>query len=193
MVYTNCLRRTPSRLLSVPGCRQLQQRSVLESAHATKPGTAAPISSLATASGFNSIRRFAGLRSFAPAGTTPATTRINNNNNNNTFGESSVSFVAIRSKHSSTQIKRIFKKNPAKRRIAAALKRYDESIDHPGVIPEPTIPPLFADPKILPNGWNVPMAGDGEGQKSDHPFRVVRTGNKPNNAVGFLPVYSEFR
>lgn len=151
------------------------------------------MSTLGTASGSDSIQRFSGLRSVASAPTNTAIRDICR------FGEPSPvsSSVATRSKHSSTQIKRIFKKNPAKRRIAAVRKQYDESIGHEGVIPEPTIPPLVTDPKILPNGWNVPVAvdgdGHGEGRAEDHPFQVARTRNKPNNAVGFLPVYSEYR
>jgi len=59
------------------------------------------------------------------------------------------------------------------------------------MIPESTVPPLIKDPKFLSNGWNVPVSTDGETR--EYPFRVARTKNKPNNAVGFLPVYTEYR
>jgi hypothetical protein len=47
------------------------------------------------------------------------------------------------------------------------------------------------EPKFLTNGWSAPPAGDV--QVPEYPFKVARTKNKPNEAVGFLPVYSEFR
>mmetsp|Transcript_11877 Transcript_11877/g.24521 ORF Transcript_11877/g.24521 Transcript_11877/m.24521 type:complete len:224 (+) Transcript_11877:46-717(+) len=96
--------------------------------------------------------------------------------------------ITIRPKHSSTQIKRLFKQNPAKRRIA--LKQ-QQAVDE-GVIPESTMQPLGLDPKFLSNGWNAPVEGESVTTEG-YPFQVARTKNKPNNALGFLPVYSEHR
>jgi hypothetical protein len=107
---------------------------------------------------------------------------VPNNENRNTTIQTTI----VRSKHSSTQLKRLFLQNPAKRRIA---RKNDDEKD-PGVIPESTLPPVVSDPTILSNGWNVPQSGD---NAVEYPFRIARTGNKPNNAVGFLPVYSEYR
>eukprot|EP00429_Kryptoperidinium_foliaceum_P004934 CAMPEP_0176018834 /NCGR_PEP_ID=MMETSP0120_2-20121206/9080_1 /TAXON_ID=160619 /ORGANISM="Kryptoperidinium foliaceum, Strain CCMP 1326" /LENGTH=112 /DNA_ID=CAMNT_0017351893 /DNA_START=331 /DNA_END=669 /DNA_ORIENTATION=+ len=44
---------------------------------------------------------------------------------------------------------------------------------------------------MLSNGWSAPPGPDVT--IPSYPFRVSRTKNKPNDAVGFLPVYSEFR
>jgi hypothetical protein len=94
--------------------------------------------------------------------------------------------VAIREKHSSTQIKRLFKRNPARFRVAKREGWIPESQE----IPAPKFTPVI-DPVILPNGWSAP-AGP-EVTLPTYPFRVLRTKNKPHDAVGFLPVYSEFR
>lgn len=92
----------------------------------------------------------------------------------------------LRSKHSSTQVKRLFKRNPARRRIDTRLGKEIE-IEAP---PPLQFKPIF-EPKILPNGWCAPPGDDIEIPK--YPFQVSRTKNKPNDAVGFLPVYSEYR
>lgn len=63
-------------------------------------------------------------------------------------------------------------------------------IDHS---PYPLDPPKFEavfDPKFLPNGWCAPAPVEVVPQ---YPFGVTRTKNKPNGAIGFLPVYSKFR
>jgi len=62
-------------------------------------------------------------------------------------------------------------------------------------IPQSYIEPVISKPKILSNGWNPPFVNVyGNNVKiPDYPFKVTRTKNKPNNSVGFLPVYSEFR
>ena len=126
--------------------------------------------------------------------------------------------TTIRSKHSSTQIKRLFKKNPAKRRVALKKNMGNGTTSGGGstvevdgnrsssagggggggggVIPEPKFAPVIESPKFLPNGW-CPLPTDaasaGGSLTSKYPFRVSRTGNKPQNSVGFLPVYSEYR
>lgn len=89
-------------------------------------------------------------------------------------------------KHSSTQIKRLFKRNPARIRVEARMGVNRE--------PEPLDPPKYEailEPRFLTNGWSAPPAADV--QVPEYPFKVARTKNKPNEAVGFLPVYSEFR
>uniref|UniRef100_A0A7S4EFV0 Uncharacterized protein n=1 Tax=Pseudo-nitzschia australis TaxID=44445 RepID=A0A7S4EFV0_9STRA len=111
--------------------------------------------------------------------------------NNNCYNNNN---ATTRSKHSSTQIKRLFKQNPAKRRIALKEKKVNGDGDE-GIIPESTLSPIILEPIILKNGWNPPLGGEDAKQLElpDYPFRVARTRNKPNNAVGFLPVYSEHR
>ena len=175
MVYTDFVRRTSSRLLSSPGCRlQHHAIGVLSQQSSTAVDTIhRPISSLASSA--------------------IVATRRNIVEEFSTFYNGTI--TATRSKHSSTQIKRLFKQNPAKRRIA--LKQPTNASDE-GVIPESTIQPLVADPKFLTNGWNALIGGSAEqtataAAAEGYPFQVARTKNKPNNALGFLPVYSEHR
>jgi hypothetical protein len=91
-----------------------------------------------------------------------------------------------RAKHSSTQVKRLFKNNPARARVEAR-KGIDRT---PAPLDPPTFPPIVDDVKILYNGWSVPVEGV---EIPEYPFNVRRTRNKPNDAIGFLPVYSKFR
>jgi hypothetical protein len=94
---------------------------------------------------------------------------------------------SIRYKHSQTQLKRLFKRNPARRRVEARM-----GINREGTpAPDPIYPPVILEPRILPNGWCPPPGTDVA--IPEYPFQVARTKNKPNDAVGFLPVYSEFR
>jgi hypothetical protein len=94
-----------------------------------------------------------------------------------------------RSKHSATQVKRLFKNNPARLRL---LKKEGKLPNEPRNIPEhPTFPPVFQ-PTFLGNGWSAPP-NPSEVQIPEYPFRVTRTGNKPFGAVGFLPVYRDVR
>ena len=114
---------------------------------------------------------------------------------------SSLNNVTIRSKHSSTQIKRLFKKNPARRRIlqkelllnnnnnSSEGEEATTSVHNQNIIPQSQIQPVILEPNILSNGWNAQT----NVEISHYPFQVARTKNKPNDAVGFLPVYSEFR
>lgn len=98
----------------------------------------------------------------------------------------------VRWKHSATQIKRLFKKNPARVRIEKAKLGLDPR-RRPAPSQPPlgrTYPPLF-EPKLLVNGWSAPPPSDFV--RPSYPFGIARTGNKPNNAAGFLPVYSDFR
>eukprot|EP00934_Nitzschia_sp_Nitz4_P009309 Nitzschia sp. Nitz4//scaffold9_size221794//45918//48437//NITZ4_001328-RA/size221794-processed-gene-0.7-mRNA-1//1//CDS//3329560947//9299//frame0 len=99
---------------------------------------------------------------------------------------SAVPTTGIRSKHSSTQIKRLFKGNPARYRVA----KREGLIPEPKPLAPPKYPAIF-EPTVLPNGWSAPPGPEVE--VPTYPFQVSRTENKPNEAVGFLPVYSEFR
>jgi hypothetical protein len=95
--------------------------------------------------------------------------------------------ISIRYKHSQRQLNRLFKRNPARRRVEARM-----GINREGTpAPDPKYPPVILEPQILPNGWCPPPGTDVA--IPVYPFQVARTKNKPNDAVGFLPVYSEFR
>jgi hypothetical protein len=99
----------------------------------------------------------------------------------------------IRSKHSKTQIKRIFKNNPAFLRVASRNNTLPKKLVSQ---PPAATYEAFFNPTILPNGWSsIPSEDDDEvlRKRSELPFGIKRTGNKPNNAVGFLPVYSSVR
>ena len=97
----------------------------------------------------------------------------------------------IRWKHSERQIKRLFRKHPA---IVRVEKR--EGIDR---TPEPMPPPQFKavfDPQFLSNGWSSPPGPDDDVTTKiipNYPFSISRTKNKPNDAAGFLPVYTKYR
>jgi hypothetical protein len=193
MVYMNLLRRSSSRF-----CQQLQLQQQQALLSAPSVTTAAPIVSASAP-----IRNFASVATINTRATTTSTTTTPNhrespfeqellNCNYNHNYNHNYNSIAKRSKHSSTQIKRLFKNNPARRRIAkkqdGSEGQRDREREMMLTIPESTIQPVHSDPKILANGWNAPV-----GDSSDHPFQVGRTKNKPNNAVGFLPVYSEYR
>mgnify|MGYP005839522261 CR=1 FL=1 len=94
--------------------------------------------------------------------------------------------LQTRSKHSERQIKRLFRQHPAKIRVEASI-----GLDR---TPEPLDPPQFKpvfEPTFLPNGWSAPPGTDVS--IPEYPFQVKRTKNKPSDAIGFLPVYSNFR
>jgi hypothetical protein len=93
-----------------------------------------------------------------------------------------------RSKHSATQVKRLFKNNPARLRILkkAAVDKPKE----PVVIPKRTYLKVF-EPKFLTTGWSAPPPP--EFKRPAYPFHVKRTGEKPFGAAGFLPVYRDVR
>jgi hypothetical protein len=76
--------------------------------------------------------------------------------------------------------------HPAVRRIEKRL-----GIEHKyEPLPELHFPKVF-DPVMLPNGWSSPPGPDFK--MPDYPFKITRTKNKPNDAVGFLPVYRKIR
>ena len=91
-----------------------------------------------------------------------------------------------RAKHSERQIKRLFKLHPAK--VRAKERLGIDPIKKP--VEDPKFEAVF-EPRFLSNGWSAPPGDDVP--VPEYPFRVARTKNKPNDAVGFLPVYSEFR
>ncbi|KAL7501303.1 hypothetical protein ACHAWT_011108 [Skeletonema menzelii] len=100
--------------------------------------------------------------------------------------------TSIRSKHSATQVKRLFKNNPARLRILKKQEGAAPTADtsSSSAIPERVYPQIFQ-PTFLSNGWSAPPPP--EVQIPDYPFRITRTAGKPNNAVGFLPVYRDVR
>ncbi|KAL7442157.1 hypothetical protein ACHAXM_011174 [Skeletonema potamos] len=112
-----------------------------------------------------------------------------------TSSSSSNSMVtSIRSKHSATQVKRLFKNNPARLRL---LKKQEGGLpptandtSSSSSTPDRVYPQIFQ-PTFLSNGWSAPPPS--EVQVPNYPFRIIRTGGKPNNAVGFLPVYRDVR
>uniref|UniRef100_A0A7S2I3X0 Large ribosomal subunit protein mL49 n=1 Tax=Helicotheca tamesis TaxID=374047 RepID=A0A7S2I3X0_9STRA len=93
----------------------------------------------------------------------------------------------IRNKHSSRQINRLFKKHPANERVATRLGQVREQLPPP----TPKYPPIF-EPRVLSNGWSKPPSQE-DFDMPEYPFKVERTRNKPNDAIGFLPVYSKVR
>lgn len=93
--------------------------------------------------------------------------------------------VTYRSKHSATQVKRLFL-NPKRLRI---LTKEGWTPKEP-TIPQITYKPIFT-PTFLSNGWSAPPGP--EVHIPEYPFRVQRTGRKPFGSVGFLPVYRDVR
>lgn len=97
----------------------------------------------------------------------------------------------IRGKHSARQVNRLFNKNPARRRIMKRLNK--DTIENELPIPEPKFLPVYSPPGgILSNGWSEPPTSD-EFIMPSYPFHIERTKNKPNGAIGFLPVYTDIR
>jgi len=99
----------------------------------------------------------------------------------------STSSTTYRAKHSATQVKRLFKNNPARLRL---LKKSGHVPKKP-TIPSVTYPAIYT-PTFLGNGWSAPPNPD-EIQIPEYPFKVKRTGRKPFGSVGFLPVYRDIR
>ena len=68
-----------------------------------------------------------------------------------------------------------------------------DKVEEEIVIPEPKFSPVYNPPVgILPNGWSEPPSSEDFVMPS-YPFHIQRTKNKPNGAVGFLPIYSDIR
>lgn len=94
---------------------------------------------------------------------------------------------SVRCVHSERQIKRLFKNNSARARIEKRM-----NIDRtPLPLDPPTFAPVFTDFNLLPNGWSAPPGPNVA--IPQYPFSILRTKNKPNDAVGFLPIYSKLR
>ncbi|OEU20454.1 hypothetical protein FRACYDRAFT_259528 [Fragilariopsis cylindrus CCMP1102] len=179
------LRRASSRLLlsSAPVYQQERQLLLSVTASTTRPH----IRSISSAATLPTTIATATATTTTSAYECPTIFSLNN--------------VTIRSKHSSTQIKRLFKKNPARRRILqkelllnnnnndSSEGEEATTVQNQNIIPQSQIQPVILDPNILSNGWNAQT----NVEISHYPFQVARTKNKPNDAVGFLPVYSEFR
>ncbi|KAL9184459.1 hypothetical protein ACHAXT_002545 [Thalassiosira profunda] len=94
--------------------------------------------------------------------------------------------IAHRSKHSATQVNRLFNKNPARYR----LMKKQGLLSTPPPVPDRTYPPIFR-PTFLRDGWSAPPPPEVE--VPEYPFKVARTGGKPFGAVGYLPVYRDVR
>lgn len=107
----------------------------------------------------------------------------------------------IRSKHSNRQIKKLFQQNPAFKRVSSRNQTIPKKITSPP--PSITIEPFYKPNLILPNGWSQPPPSPSlesssfsttiEEKRNQLPFGIKRTTNKPNNAIGFLPIYSNFK
>jgi len=110
-----------------------------------------------------------------------------------TANSSKVVVGAVRCNHSKRQLKRLFQNHPASKRNqirAGTQPKYE--------LPEPPVhPPIFIPKVVLPNGWSQPPSTDSDSnvlrQRDALPFGIERTKNKPNGAIGFLPVYSNVR
>lgn len=105
-----------------------------------------------------------------------------------------------RSKHSKTQVKRLFNRNPAVYRMRMKQQEQFQTLNpkkeeqHQPL--EPRFPQVFR-PVFISNGWSKPPSRDPANKDfidiSVYPFQVARTANKPSNTAGFLPVYTDFR
>lgn len=101
-------------------------------------------------------------------------------------GTNSNSIVIRRWKHSALQVKRLFKRNPARARVEARM-----GIDRTPILPPPPqFTPVWK-PTILRNGWSAPP--DPSIVIPTYPFQIKRTKNKPCDAIGFLPIYTKLR
>jgi hypothetical protein len=107
----------------------------------------------------------------------------------NTIRRLSSPICQLRWKHSQTQVKRIFKQNPAYIRISERNNSLPNISTPEQIRHEPKFEATF-----LRNGWcALPPREEAAKAREAYPFHVSRTGGKPNKAAGFLPVYSDFR
>eukprot|EP00594_Rhizosolenia_setigera_P013956 CAMPEP_0178960412 /NCGR_PEP_ID=MMETSP0789-20121207/12951_1 /TAXON_ID=3005 /ORGANISM="Rhizosolenia setigera, Strain CCMP 1694" /LENGTH=150 /DNA_ID=CAMNT_0020643761 /DNA_START=348 /DNA_END=800 /DNA_ORIENTATION=- len=70
--------------------------------------------------------------------------------------------------------------------------------DESPVNEQPLFPPIYKPDKILGvSGWSPPPEEDsssaGTFERPNYPFSLERTKGKPNNAAGFLPIYTEYK
>ena len=137
---------------------------------------------LSSATGSGVVRRSLGSTCLMSVENTNNVMMNYNNSNNNNLQQ-------CRLKHSNRQLKRLFKHHPGRLRNSRKSP--------PSPPPEPKFEPVMTDVKMLPNGWIPPppaeFAEDIEKLREVLPFSISRTRNKPNNAIGFLPVYSDIR
>ena len=121
--------------------------------------------------------------------------------NQQTHKSNTVQPIQIRHKHSNRQVNRLFRKNPARKRIMSQINGKESPMESKR---EPIYPPIYEPPGgILANGWSEPpqLSAKDQGDESasevfvmpDYPFSITRTKNKPNGAIGFLPIYSDYR
>ena len=67
-------------------------------------------------------------------------------------------------------------------------------IEEEMTIADPKFQPVFSPVGgFLSNGWSAPPSSEEDFVMPKYPFHVERTKNKPNGAVGFLPVYTDYR
>merc|ERR1712238_380784 len=106
-----------------------------------------------------------------------------------------------RYKHSRRQVRRLLNDHPAALRVRSRLQQQqrksknNNSVDiSSSELDTVRYPPSFK-PTFLPNGWSAPPSPPeiAQAMVQHLPFTVERTGNKPNGAVGFLPVYKDVR
>jgi hypothetical protein len=96
------------------------------------------------------------------------------------------STLICRWKHSNRQINRLFKQHPARARVETRMGVIVDRRRNPP--PTATLVPILENPNVLSNGWTAPAT-----ERPEYPFSIPRTSNKPNGAIGFLPVYATFR
>jgi len=96
-------------------------------------------------------------------------------------------------KHSNRQIKKMRFKQSVMFRNKMLYKNtgvLDDILNKD--VPERRFDAVYQPPNgFLPNGWSEPPPEDFV--RPEYPFDIERTKNKPNGAVGFLPVYSDIR
>ena len=94
-----------------------------------------------------------------------------------------ISNIVARFKHSN-RVKKRLRNHPARLRLYGPPKQEP--------IPTATLQPIGT-PQLLPNGWSAPLLEDASQLQQRYPFTVSRTKNKPNHAIGHLPVYTKHR
>jgi hypothetical protein len=133
----------------------------------------------------------------------PISNALNTNTNNHEHASINHNHQSTiyRSKHSKTQIKRKFQ-HPASLRVAARNETYPGQGHAAPPTPSSDLP-HFVPRLVLPNGWSEPPTEENCESVAKYEeivrkrdalgFKIGRTKNKPRGAVGFLPVYSNFR
>ena len=98
-------------------------------------------------------------------------------------------------KHSVRQVNHLFQNHPTRLRDVNPLieATEEESIVNNNCTYQ--FPSVYSPPHgMLPNGWVAPPSLSPSSSSSDfvmqdYSFHIQRTKNKPNNSVGFLPIY----